>query len=237
MRAVIIAASLVVLVAGCSKKGPECESIVKVVNPAVEKLTSAGAVKADKAEEHIKAMNEVAQITENAAADLARLPLTMPELLKASADYQAMARDAAAAAREVGQAVKSTEAGVIAAEKGAKDLEAAAEALGKACADPRNADGAEGCKAFGETMGHYPEDASKSDEAARVVADLDKLSFKSKAILAPARAVIALMKSNGKVLADLKAAEDRAVAAEKQFEGAAAKEGPIVDGLNKFCAR
>lgn len=233
----VVAASLLLLVAGCSKKGPECEAIVKVVNPAVEKLTRAAAVKAERADEHIKAMGEVARITEGAAADLAKIPLTVPELRKASAEYQAMARDAAAAAREVGEAVKRTEEDVTTAEEGAKELEEGAQAFAKACAEPANASAADECRAFGEVMKRYPEDATKTEETVRIVAELDKLPFKTKSILIQARTVIALIRANGKVLADLKAAEATATAAGKRFEAAVAKEDAIVDGMNKLCAR
>ena len=236
MRAVIVAASLIVLVAGCSKKGPECESIVKIVNPTADKLTRAGAINAEKAEEHIAAMNEVARISADAADALGKLPLTVPELQQASVAYQAMAREAASAAREVGEAVKSAEVGVTAAEEGAKRLESVAETFAKDCAAPENAPGAPSCKAFGEAMTRFPEDAGKREEAAKVVAELEKVAFNSKALADDARQVIALLKANDKVLADLKATEAKAVAAEKKFEGAAEKEGPIVEGLNKICA-
>jgi hypothetical protein len=132
--------------------------------------------------------------------------------------------------------VKSAEVGVAAAEKGAKDLEGAAEAFAKDCAAAENAAGVPACRAFGEAMTHFPEDAGKREEAAKVVAELEKVVFNNKALQADAGTVIGLMKANDKVLADLKATEDKAVAAEKKFEAASEKEGPIVEGLNKLCA-
>jgi hypothetical protein len=237
MRAVVVAASLVLSLSACSKRGPECDAIVKIINPAVEKLGRVGAAKVDRAQEHLKAMAEVAEITEGAAADLAKLPLTVPELKKTSADYQAMARDAAAAARAVGEAVKSTEASVTTAERLSKELEAAAEALAKACADPSNG-GAATCKAFGEAMARYPEDPSgKPAEAAKVVAELETLSFPSKPLLGTGTSVIRLIKANLEVVTALKREEQKATAAEKQYEEASARETPIVDALNAFCAR
>jgi hypothetical protein len=88
-----------------SNKVTECNQIIRVINPVVERIKDA--TQASAAEDGTKMFIEVAVIEEAAAADLAALHLTTPEVEKYSRDYQAMSREISTASRNLAAALKS----------------------------------------------------------------------------------------------------------------------------------
>jgi hypothetical protein len=224
----------VLALAGCSKKAPECEAMIKVINPAAEKVKAAGG-KGERPEDHIKAMNDIAAASDGAASGLAKVELTVPELKKISTDYQAMAKSIATAARDLADAVKTSDAAGKQMEKTAKDYELAVGKHAQACEEAKDPVDQEGCKRFAEGVGKLPPDASKTAEVEKVAAELDQVAWKGDAIKAAAKAVVATMRANNKVMVDLGAAQNKAEAAEKSFGTASENETKIVDQLNKIC--
>ena len=89
---------------GCGKKIDECNQIIKVINPVVEKVKAATADK--KGDEGNKMFTDIATAEDGAAADLAKLTITTPELQKYSKDYQDMSKSIAASSRDLADALK-----------------------------------------------------------------------------------------------------------------------------------
>lgn len=234
-QVVIAVAVFVAAVAGCSQKGPECEAVTKVINPAAEKLKAAGNAKGDKAADQIKTMNDIATTSDGVAGDLAKLKLTVPELQKHSADYQAMARGLAGAAREMAQAATTTEDAGKRIEKTAKELETSTIKYAGACAAAKDPKDQEACRRFSEALKKLPSDGSKTAEVEEVAVELVKVAWKSDDTKAAAQAVVAAVRGNNKVMLDLAGAQTKAEAAQKKFNEAADKEDKVVDGINKFC--
>lgn len=232
-----LVAALVALAAaaGCSKKGPECESVIKIINPAAEKMKAANSGKAEKAEEHIKAMTETAKASEGAAADLAKLQLSLPELQKLSTEYQAMAKSVAGAARDMASALKSTEDASKQSEKANKDLEAAATKHGAACGGVKDAKDQDACRRFQDAMGKLPSDGTKTAEVEKVAVELEKIEWKGDDVKASSKGVVAAIRANNKVVIDVKAAQTKAEGAQKRIEDAESKESKVIDGINKLC--
>jgi uncharacterized phage infection (PIP) family protein YhgE len=224
----------VLALAGCSKKAPECEAMIKVINPAAEKVKAASG-KGERPEDHVKAMNDIASASDGAASGLAKVELTVPELQKISTEYQAMAKGIASAARELGDAVKSADAAGKQMEKTAKDFEAAIGKHAQACEEAKDPVDQEGCKRFADGVGKLPADPTKTAEVEKVAAELDQVAWKGDAIKAAAKGVVTAMRANNKVMGDLAAAQSKAEKAEKSFGTSAENEGKIVERLNKVC--
>lgn len=230
----VLAALALVALAGCNKKASECEAMIKVINPAAEKVKAAGG-KGDKPEDHIKAMNDIAAASDGAASGLAKVDLSVAELKKISADYQTMAKSIASSSRDLATAVKAADAAGKQMEKAARDYEAAVGKHAQACEEAKDPKDQQGCTRFGEAVGKLPADATKTAEVEKVAAELDQVAWSGKDMMAAAKAVVAAMRANNKVMADLNAAQAKAEAAEKAFGTASDQETKVVDALNKFC--
>jgi hypothetical protein len=229
-----LAALALVALAGCNKKATECEAMIKVINPAAEKVKAAGG-KGDKPEDHIKAMNDIAAASDGAASGLAKVELSVPALQKISTDYQAMAKSIASASRDLAGAVKASDTAAQQMEKAAKDYEMAVGKHAQACEETKDTKDQQACARFGEAVGKLPNDASKTAEVEKVAVELDQVAWSSKDMMAAAKGVIAAMRANNKVMGDLNAAQAKAEAAEKAFGAASEKETKVVDELNKLC--
>ncbi len=227
----MIAVAVVALgLVGCSKKGPECSSVVAAVNPNTEKVKKATDNKSEKIEDTIKSLNDIAAASESAAADLAKLQLTVPEIQKFSTEYVALCKETAAAAREMAQALATTEAASKATDKAAKDGKQAGEKHDKACAAA--AEDADNCKSFNAALAKI--DLSKADASESVDA-MAKVTFKNEAVKTEGATIVAAFKTHVKAVADSNAAQTKAESAEKKFKAISTKEDASIDTLNKFC--
>jgi hypothetical protein len=226
------------LLAACSKKAPECDSITKTINPVANKLEKAGAAldKTDAPAVLMKAMNDMAQLCNGAAADLAKLPLTVPELQKFSTDYQGLMKDAAGAARTAADLAKSYADADKASTKNTKDIEASAERLTKACANPKAVADAKSCEAFGDLMAKFPADTEKTAESEKIAGELSRITWKGDETRASAMGVVAAIRATNKLVADLKVTEAKSKEAEKAFDAVDKKEQALIKEINSFCA-
>ena len=84
------AALTLCLVAGCSKKAPECQSMVGVINPAADAMMRASASKGGSAADHAAEMRRMATVTKGAADSMGKLEITVPELKKVQTEYQVL---------------------------------------------------------------------------------------------------------------------------------------------------
>jgi hypothetical protein len=228
----------VLLLAACSKKAPECDSITKTINPVANKLEKTGAAM-DKTEDPavlVKSMNEMGQVCDGAAADLAKLPLTVPELQKFSTDYQGLMKDAAGAARSTADLAKTLAGADAASTKNTKDIETTTDRLTKACANPKAVADAKSCESFGDLMSKFPADTEKTAESEKIANDLDKITWKNDETRASAKGVVAALRATNKLVADLKATEAKSKEAEKSFDAIDKKEQALIKDINTFCA-
>ncbi|MBI4703559.1 MAG: hypothetical protein HY744_20805 [Deltaproteobacteria bacterium] len=96
--------------AGCGKqkKIEECNALVAVINAGVDRMQKSSALAADggAAVDELKA---VAEVMDGAAAEASKVKLSVPELRKIAGDYQAMAKQVAAGARELAEAVEKVD--------------------------------------------------------------------------------------------------------------------------------
>jgi ABC-type transporter Mla subunit MlaD len=106
-RRVVWIAAVCLAMIGCNKKGPECESIVQVINPSVEKLSQMAEAPSDKPEDNAKQLQTMAKISASTAAELSKLTLTIPELQKFSTDYQSVSKDMSDATSSVADLITS----------------------------------------------------------------------------------------------------------------------------------
>ena len=95
----IAAAGLVLIIGACGKKTEECNAVSGALNAQGEKIANAMKEKGD-ADETGKWMKDLAQAADGAAAEMAKITLTTPELQKFSSDYQTMCKEIASAARD-----------------------------------------------------------------------------------------------------------------------------------------
>lgn len=125
---------------GCGKnKVTQCNALVQVLNTGAQSLEKAEKSSADP--ESAASLRAVADAMEKTAADAEKAPVSLPELKKYSADYQAMAREVAKSAREMADAAEKKDSEKVAQanaalEKAAKQEEPIIEGLNKFCQAP-----------------------------------------------------------------------------------------------------
>jgi hypothetical protein len=117
---------------GCGNKSAECNAFITVINRDGDALKRASMPRAKTAPKDMATtMRATADAADTLAADVAKVSLTAPDLVKISADYQSMAKDAAASAREIASMLDKI--GMIegAARTGAADPTEASDAIKK----------------------------------------------------------------------------------------------------------
>lgn len=226
----------VLFVAGCGKKGPECESLVKVINPAVEKMNKATGVKQEKNDALIQQAKDIAGIASGTASGLAALPLTVPELKKFSADYQAMAKEISAAASTTADVLKRADEAAKASEKADKQTDEAGEKLVKGCATAKDPGDLEICKKTGEVLKKLPDDLSQATGLGATANELEREPFKDAELAAAVKSVASALRATEKVLQEYKAVQQKAKEAQASMDAATKREEPLIDGVNKFCS-
>lgn len=117
--AVMGAALLLGSTACGQKKINECNSLIEVINKGVASLDKGSKGGADPT--GTADLKSMADSMDKVAADAAKVELTIPELKKYSADYQAMAKDVAKAARDMAAAADAKDLAKINTAQGALD--------------------------------------------------------------------------------------------------------------------
>lgn len=223
--------------AACSKKGAECEALVRVVNPAMEKMSHATAKKADKPAALAAQAKEIAAIAGGTASSLAKVALTVPELQAFSRDYQAMTREVAAAATETADAVGAAEVAQAAAEKADKESDEASTRLLKGCAQTKDASDHDVCVKVSELVKKLPDDLSVAPDLAAPALELEREPFRDPELQAAVKALAGALRTTARSIAGARSVAAKAKAAQAKFDAAAKQEDPLVDGVNRFCAR
>ncbi|MEJ7727840.1 MAG: hypothetical protein WKG00_01350 [Polyangiaceae bacterium] len=120
-------------------KAAQCNALIQVVNSGVQNLEKGNTLSGDRTgAAELKAM---ANAMDKVAADAARVETTIPALTKYAADYQAMAKEVAKAARNMAAAAEAKDADKInaaqaAMEKAVKQEDPLVDRINKFCQAP-----------------------------------------------------------------------------------------------------
>lgn len=141
MSCAIVGLALLLGTPGCGqKKINECNQLIEVINKGVDSLNKAS--KANSNDPTGTAdYKTMADTMEAVAGDAAKVELTVPELKKLSADYQAMAKEVAKSAREMVAAADSQDFAKVntakaAVEKAVKEEDPLVDSINKFCRAP-----------------------------------------------------------------------------------------------------
>lgn len=141
---VFLLAGLPLAAGACgAKKVTECNNLITVINKGVSDLDK-GTKTEPKAEgdaSGIAEMKALAGSMDKIAEEASKVELSLPELKKFSADYQAMAREVATHAREMAAAAEAKDADKVkkaqeAMEKAAKQEDPIVDGINKFCQAP-----------------------------------------------------------------------------------------------------
>ena len=233
--ALLVAALPALSVPGCSKKGPECQAMVGVINPASDAMMRAGASKGGTPAEQAGEMRKMATVTKNAADAMGKLTVTVPELKKVQTDYQALYSKASSDSSSLADAVDGIGAAEKEMEKVGLALKTSIDAWGEACSSDKNKAEADGCKAFADAMKSLPKDPLDKAGVDKALAEMDKVSWKGDDLRAAGKKVRDAYAASTKQIAAMHALGAKAEAAEKSFKEIEGKEQALIDGFNKFC--
>lgn len=230
-----LAVLLLVGSAGCSKKVPECNAIVGVVNPAADALKKTGEKSAAKPAEVAAQLRAMAKTATDAAGKLDKLEITTEELKKHRGDFKQLYEKLAAGCTATADAMDAADKAEAAAEKASKDIHGSTEKWSAFCADAKHAAEAPACKSMADAMQKLPNDPTHKAEADKAVGEMAKVEVKDEGGKALAKAMVAAFQASQKALADATAAEDKAKKAQASLEPLEKQESDLVGGMNKFC--
>src|SRR4051812_20906284 len=120
---------LTLAISGCSKKVPECNSVIDVMNAIGPKIKGA-----DKAA-GVAGLKIIHEAEEKAAGDLAKLEITIPEVKKIAGDFQKNLKASAAASKKLMASLEDPAADAAKTEAASKEMDAATEAVSKGIDD------------------------------------------------------------------------------------------------------
>lgn len=226
----LVALSSLAVLSGCSKKVPECNSITGVINPAADKLNAA---KKAKGPDEEKAMKEARTTLEQVDASLGKLELTLPELQKFVKEYRAMSQETTKAMAELEKLSAGIDKQSKAVEAASKRLTAASEKTGKAV-EAHGAAEAAAVKQWSDAYAKFPKEPDDKT-VPDVLKTLEAIAFKDEGLKAAAAEEIAAHREMHKALVEMKAIVAKTEALGASVDKSSSKEGPLVEGLNKFC--
>ncbi len=221
--------------AGCSKKGPECQAMVGVINPTSDAMVRATSSKAESGAEQAEAMRKLATVTKNASDAMGKLTVTVPELKKVQTDYRALYTKASSDAASLADTIAAIGVAEKEMEKLGLALKASIDGWGEACSAEKNKPDAAGCLAFAEAMKTLPKDPTNKPSVERSLLAMDKIEWKSDELRASAKKVRDAYAASTAHVAAMHALGVKAEAADKGFKEVEGKEQTLIDGFNKFC--
>jgi hypothetical protein len=234
LKSTASAIALCVGIAGCSKKIPECNALIKQLNDTstvMEKETSA----LSGSKQSKEALEKVAAATKLETDKIAKVELTIPELLGFSKGYQTLLNETVSATRAIGTAAGELEGVQTAVTKAQSGFMAATAKLEGACGKARRE-----CAALGDKLTRAPtitgaepaEDAKKLEDYARGIGSVTVKNADVKA------AVDEIQKTVGDFAAALKKSgtvQEESKKALKMINEINAKEPALIKNINDFC--
>lgn len=221
---------LAILSVGCGKKRVECQSLVKAINPSMEKL-NALANKKDDANSAAD-IKEMASVLDATAATLAKLDLTTPELKKHSQDYQAMCKDTSDSFKQMLALVASMEAGGKKVESLGKATEATMSIFKQLCTKGKVP--AE-CRPIGKKLQNIPDSPDNVAELDKFIAELGAIPVKNASVKAVMADLTKNLSETSKLTKGLKDSEKKVNATAEGMKKVTDRESAIIDALNAFC--
>ena len=105
-RTALALLGLVVGLSACNKRASECQLLIRTINPQVEKQQAISQRKVEGLDDVAVVTAEISKVASETAAKLSELQITIPELVKFSADYQNMEKEFAASAEAAAEGIK-----------------------------------------------------------------------------------------------------------------------------------
>jgi hypothetical protein len=222
--------SLAVLSTGCGKKLLECKSLVKTINPSMEKLNALSSKKGDPSS--AENMKQMASVLDSTAALLAKLDLSTPELRKYSQDYQAMCKDTAGSFQQMLALIASMQAGARKMDTFRKGTEANMKLFEQLCSHGKTP--AE-CKPIAKKLKQFPDDPNKAADLDTFIAEIGKIQTKNANMTALMADLAKNLTDSSKQVKEMQDGEKKAAATTEALQKVTARESAIIDGLNAFC--
>lgn len=223
------------LATGCGKKVSECNALVKQLNESSTAMEAANRKILEDPKQSKQTLETYATTTKAEAEKIAKVELSVPELVAFAKNYQTILSDTINAATAIAKTTGDAE-GIEAEVTNARDaFMAATTKLGEACVK-----GAADCKKLGESvlrppplLGQKPaEDAQKLEDYSKAIAPAGVTNADVKA------AVETLKKASSEFASGIRkfgTAKDEDEKGRKALMEAGAKETPLVKSINDFC--
>jgi hypothetical protein len=221
---------LAILSMGCSKKPFECQSLVKAINPSMEKLNALGNKKDDA--NSTADIKEMASVLDATAVALAKLDLSTPELKKRSQDYQAMCKETSESFKQMIALVASMEAGGKKMEGLGKTTEGNMTMFKQLCTKGKVP--AE-CRPIGKKLQQIPDNPDNVAVLDKFIGELGAIPVKNAAVKALMTDLTKNLTETAKLTKELKDSEKKVHATAEGLKKVTDRESAIIDGLNAFC--
>jgi hypothetical protein len=233
-KSIVIAATFCFVSAGCSKKIPECNALIKQLNDTstvMEKET--GALSGSKQTK--EALDKVAAVTKSETEKIAKVELTVPELQGFSKKYQALLNETVTATQAIGKAVGELDGVQDGVTKAQSAFNAATSQLNAACIKARRE-----CATVGDKLNAMPsitgvkpdEDAKKLEEYAQNLGSVDLKNPDVKTAVEEIKKTVADFATALKRSGALQQDSEKAM---KTMSEINAKEPALIKSINDFC--
>ena len=230
-----VAAMLGALGAGCSKKVPECNALIKQLNETstvMQQQTGSLGTDSKSIKENL---DKLASTTKTETEKLAKVELTLPELQGFSKSYQSLLGEIMKASSSLAEATGNSMSIEESVTKNRSEWLKASSDLRVACIKARKE-----CQKLGDKVSNPPlvtglnpeMDAKKLDEYKQSIASVEVKNADVKAAVETIKTNIDTFASTMRKYAEVKQATE---AARKGMADAAGKEPALVKNINDFC--
>ncbi len=221
-------------VTACQTKITECNKLADIVNSGVAQI---GRIENRISEDPAmlaKDADEVADLAEKTATDIAALTIETAELQPRAKTYEDVAKDMATVSREIATLMKrADEIKNTQLEPAESKFVESQSALEKVCDG-----GPQDCAKLAEVLDRQPENPSEDQlptVLAAYVADLEGVELADAAVKKVVEDHVSAVESYKKVIDDWATLQSDMEAAEQKLDAIVAREDAIVADLNSYC--
>jgi DNA repair exonuclease SbcCD ATPase subunit len=232
-RSVFVLATLFAAALGCSKKVPECNTLIGQINGSASAMEAATR-EFSSSKQTKEASEKFAKANQAELDKLGKVELTLPELESFSKSYQGLLGSVATAAIAIGKSNGEREELGAAGAKNQAALVAAGTKLTRACEKARKE-----CAALGDKLTGPPSFTGKADEDAK---KLESYAKGLASVAANDADVKAATRDLEKAVLELAGVLKKSSSAQKQYEEALkalsdinANEPLLIRSINEFC--
>jgi predicted HNH restriction endonuclease len=226
-----------VFLLGCSKKGPECDSLRLTINPAIDKLQKENAKDTKELDAASESALAKSKIYNDTATTLAKLTLTVPELKKFSSDYQTLAKENATTFQKGGKALKNLKATIALSDIAQKNFKASMDGMKKGCAEPEDEEDEDQdeCLSIIEKLNSF-KDFSNAKHLQKAESEMAQLKIANETLRSHLKELVLSLNNLAKANIEAQASKAKLEAMSKSLKAASAKHSDLVDSVNKVCA-